>query len=274
VIFLHGWGAVHPRAYGAWIDHIVRKGHIVIFPRYQFEEQFRTPGDVMLAGAAQAVQDAWELLQAEGPVLPRADRIVLMGHSLGGLLAARIAAQTAALGLPPAGAILMVQPGGQDSVPVADLGGIPADAVMVIVTGDEDTVTGTEGALVILDAFAGDDGRLIEHVHMRSERRSRPALVAHHYAPLGVKAGFPPNPIQGGDTQVPGNRLQNRLREFRQNRYTIDALDYYGFWKIGDALLDAVFRGENLEYGFGNTDEQRFMGTLSDGTPVRPLLVE
>ena len=35
VIFLHGWGGTNPMYYGAWIDHIVKRGNIVVFPRYQ-----------------------------------------------------------------------------------------------------------------------------------------------------------------------------------------------------------------------------------------------
>ena len=33
MVFLHGWFAVNPGFYGAWIDHLVRDGKIVIFPR-------------------------------------------------------------------------------------------------------------------------------------------------------------------------------------------------------------------------------------------------
>ena len=32
VVFFHGWFAVNPGFYGAWIDHLVRNGRIVIFP--------------------------------------------------------------------------------------------------------------------------------------------------------------------------------------------------------------------------------------------------
>ena len=35
VIFMHGWGGTNPLYYGAWIDHIVKRGNIVVFPRYQ-----------------------------------------------------------------------------------------------------------------------------------------------------------------------------------------------------------------------------------------------
>ena len=274
VVFLHGWGGVHPRVYGAWLQHLVRKGHIVVFPRYQLEDQLRTPGDVMLAGAGAALQDAWRHVNAVGSVRPRTDKIAWIGHSMGAVLSAKLAADAAALGLPPAGALFLVQPGGHDVVPVEDLSGLPADAVVEIMTGDKDTVAGDSGAKAIRDALSITPGRRVELIRMRSEDRSRPKLVANHFAPLGVADGFPPANIVGGDAEMPGGPLRDWLRENRQNRYDLDALDYFGFWKVGDALLDSVFRSQNLEFGFGNTDQQRFMGTLSDGTPVTPLVVE
>ena len=35
IVFVHGYGAINPMIYGKWIKHLVRKGNIVIFPRYQ-----------------------------------------------------------------------------------------------------------------------------------------------------------------------------------------------------------------------------------------------
>src|SRR5262245_16876298 len=35
IVFLHGWGGMNPLYYGAWIDHLVKRGNIVIYPRYQ-----------------------------------------------------------------------------------------------------------------------------------------------------------------------------------------------------------------------------------------------
>jgi pimeloyl-ACP methyl ester carboxylesterase len=271
---MHGWGGVHPRVYGAWIQHVARKGHIVVFPRYQFEDKLRTPGDVMFAGAGTALQEAWRMLNEQGPVRPRADKIAWIGHSMGAVLSVKLAADAATLGLPPAGSLLLVQPGGHDVAPLGDLTALPLDTVVEIMTGDKDTVAGDSGARAIRDALSSTPGRRVELISMRSERRSRPKLNADHFAPLGVAAGFPPANIIGGDMDLPGGPLRDRLREARQDRFDVDALDYFGFWKVGDALLDSTFRGQNLEFGFGNTDQQRFMGTLSDGTPVIPLLVE
>lgn len=274
VIFLHGWGGVHPRVYGAWLQHIVRKGHLVVYPRYQLEDKLRTPGDVMLSGAKDAVREAWVYLTTESAVKPEAQRLVWIGHSMGGVLAVKAAVTAGELGVPPAGALLLIQPGGHDVVPLGDLAALPADAVVEIMTGDEDTLAGESGAKAIAAALADNPARRVEILSMRSERRSRPSLVADHFAPLGVARDFPPEAIVGGDMDMPGGPLREWNRERRQNRYDLDALDYFGFWKIGDALLDATFRGRNLEFGFGDTEEQRFMGNLSDGTPVVPLLVE
>ena len=53
----------------------------------------------------------------------------------------------------------------------------------------------------------------------------------------------------------------------------INALDFYGTWKLFDGLCDAAFYGKNREYALGNTPQQRFMGVWSDGVPVKELKV-
>src|SRR4030095_1182318 len=35
IVFLHGWGGTNPLYYGAWLDHLVKRGNIVVYPRYQ-----------------------------------------------------------------------------------------------------------------------------------------------------------------------------------------------------------------------------------------------
>src|SRR3712207_9170200 len=32
VVFLHAWGATNPQVYGGWIEHLARKGDLVVFP--------------------------------------------------------------------------------------------------------------------------------------------------------------------------------------------------------------------------------------------------
>ena len=274
VIFLHGWGALHPRTYGAWIQHLVRKGRIVIYPRYQYDDKVRTPGDVMLEGARDAVKAAWRRLNESGAVRPIQDRIAWFGHSLGGVLAARLAASSVAEGLPPAAVLLLFQPGGEDLIGLDSLQTLPPETLVEFLVGDADTLAGDTGARAIAAALADGSERRIEIVKISSDYRSKPPLIADHFAALGAAPNFPPQPIEGGDADLPGGPFRDLIREHRTEQYRVDAIDFYGFWKLGDALLGAVFEQKDLEYGFGDTPQQRFMGVFSDGAPVTPLVVE
>jgi hypothetical protein len=68
-----------------------------------------------------------------------------------------------------------------------------------------------------------------------------------------------------GDTQI--------SRRVRPETMMVNALDFYGTWKLFDGLCDAAFTGKNREYALGNTPQQRFMGLWSDGVPVKELKV-
>ena len=118
VVFLHGWFAVNPGFYGGWIDHLVRDGKIVIFPRYQ--NDVFTPPQELLPNALAAIRDALGVL-ANGEKHVHADlsRFTLIGHSAGGNLAAQIAAVAADphSGLPFPKALIIAMPG--EIVPTA-----------------------------------------------------------------------------------------------------------------------------------------------------------
>ena len=62
-------------------------------------------------------------------------------------------------------------------------------------------------------------------------------------------------------------------RRARLDTMMVNAMDFYGTWKLFDALCDAAFYGKNREYALGNTPQQRFMGLWSDGVPVKELKV-
>jgi hypothetical protein len=83
------------------------------------------------------------------------------------------------------------------------------------------------------------------YIIVHTDRHGTPELVADHRAPIASSL-WP---------------------------HSVNALDYYAFWKLFDALTDAAFYGKNREFAIGNTPQQRFMGRWSDGTPVRELTV-
>ncbi len=76
--------------------------------------------------------------------------------------------------------------------------------------------------------------------------------------------------LSGGADRIGDAQMSRRVRP---ETMLINALDFYGTWKLLDALTDAAFNGKNREYALGNTPQQRFMGLWSDGVPVKELKV-
>jgi hypothetical protein len=65
----------------------------------------------------------------------------------------------------------------------------------------------------------------------------------------------------------------NKVQAFKEKLRRIDALDYYGLWKLFDGLTDAAYYNRNRDYALGNTPQQRYMGKWSDGMPVKEMIV-
>ena len=246
IVFLHGWGGMTPHPYQAWIEHLVRRGHIVIYPRYQ--ANLRTPLREMTGHVIAAVKTALTELQTGRHVRPRLDRMAAVGHSLGGALAANLAALAGTEGLPEFKALMCVEPGDGShrnprvSLPRADWAKIPATTLLLTVAGADDDRAGDGYAREIYRGATQIPAANKDHIEVRSDDHGRPALKADHFAPT-ARAG------------------------------AADALDYYGFWKLFDALTDAAFTGQHREQALGNTPAQRFMGRWSDGVPVTELVV-
>src|SRR5262245_31794079 len=142
IIFMHGWGGTNPLYYGAWIDHLVKRGNIVVYPRYQ--ANILTAREFFIPNSIDAIKAAITTLQTEpGHVRPDLKRVATVGHSLGGLLAASVAALASESGLPKMRAVMSVEPGltrPPASVPLADLKKIPPETLLFAVAGDRDTL--------------------------------------------------------------------------------------------------------------------------------------
>ncbi|MBI1922881.1 hypothetical protein HYR99_01385, partial [Candidatus Poribacteria bacterium] len=98
ILFNHGWGALKPDVYGAWIKHLVRRGNIVVYPRYQ--EDLLTSMKEFTPNALAAVKAALIELQKGPHVRPELNHFAIVGHSIGGALTASLAALAASEGLP------------------------------------------------------------------------------------------------------------------------------------------------------------------------------
>lgn len=289
VVMLHGWGAMLPDPYAAWIDHLVRRGNIVVYPRYQ--TSLATMPSTMTGHALEAVRAALIRLAVEpGRVRPRIDRLAVIGHSLGGVLAANLAVLAARGELPPVRALMVVQPGdpphtnlwfarSQPSI-MEDYVQVDPSMLALVVVGDMDRTVGDATARVIFRELGVTPANK-NYVVVRSDTHGQPPLLADHYAPTAVL------PAQTGarqDVAVTPEWMQSALLTLygvatgrpglEQRVGPPDALDYYGFWKLLDGLMDAAFYLRNRDVALGGTPQQTSMGTWSDGVPVRPVEVQ
>jgi acetyl esterase/lipase len=278
VIFTHGWGGTNPLYYGAWIDHIVKRGNIVVFPRYQ--SSILTRREDFIPNTLYAVKDAVKRLQTEtGHVRPDLNKVATVGHSLGGLLAASVAALASESGLPRVRAVMSVEPGltrSPANIPLADLKKIESDTLLLAVAGDRDTLTDDEDAKRIYYESTRVSADNKDFVRLVTDERGRPPLIANHRAPTAPDTFY-----DNGEGDLTERRsggpgagapVDGQVRVESSRTPAINALDY-GLWKLFDALCDAAFYGKNREFALGNTPQQRFMGKWSDGTPVKELVV-
>jgi pimeloyl-ACP methyl ester carboxylesterase len=274
IVFLHGWGGMNPLYYGAWIDHLVKRGNIVIYPRYQ--ANLLTPIGEFTPNTIAAVKDAISRLQTEsGHVSADLNKFATVGHSLGGVLAANVAALASESKLPHVRAVMSVEPGITEppvNVQLADLKKISGDTLLLAIAGDQDSLVRDTDAKRIYYESTNVSAENKDFVTLVSDSHGQPALLASHRAPTALDKDYDSGeglsgPAGGslGDTQV--------SRRVRPETMMVNALDYYGTWKLFDALCDAAFTGKNREYALGNTAQQRFMGVWSDGVPVKELKV-
>ena len=293
IVFLHGWSALQPAAYRAWIDHLVKRGNVVVYPIYQ--EDLRTPVFDFTGNAIAAVGDAVRRLDAEpGHVRVEPGACAIVGHSMGGTVAANVAVRWRDAGIPRPKAIMCVEPGKtwarseRIAITIEDLRQIPADTLLLTVVGDRDVLARDVDAKRIFRETTAVPPANKNYLVVHSDEHGAPALVASHLFPVGestpvvARADEAPagGPIRRWVREHLGRRLARGLAvreaaadtEVETPRGT-DALDYFGTWKWLDALTDAAFRGEHREYALGNTPEQRFMGVWSDGVAVKEASV-
>lgn len=240
VVFLHGYLGYDPKHYATWLDHIVRQGNVVVFPAYQAGAL--TLPRMFTENALWSLEHALPWLAANARIKPDTSQgMVLMAHSWGGPISANIAARAAAEGLPRPRAIFFGMP--WHTTIDDSLAGIPSSTKILCLVGDNDDLAGRTGCDLLWDKTNHVAPGNRNYVLMRSDAYGTPELDAWHRVP--------------GDSDEDG----------------FNALDWYGYWKLGDALRNCSLAGTDCRYAFGNTFEQTFMGRWSDGRLVNQLWV-
>src|SRR4051812_17289491 len=217
VVFLHGWGAFNPAAYGAWIEHLVQSGRIVIFPRYQ-ANNLTLPAE-FLDNALAAVRDAFDVLQAApGHVRPDRRRFALIGHSMGGNMAAQMAAVAGESELPFPRAVVALMPGEILHRRTPSPARIPSAALLGGAAGADDRVVGDLRAREIFAEATAIPPSRKKFILYRTDLHG--GLIADHFAPTGARRRF--------------NDGEGSLIGLQFARGQVDAFDLGGFWRMAD----------------------------------------
>lgn len=254
ILYVHGMNLPHYRVSWLWIEHLVKRGNLVIYPQYQ--QGSITNPKAFTDTTAKAARLA--LSKMDGDTLPKADRqrFAMLGHSLGGIILMNLAARHEHFGLPQPKALMPIQPGdvrartglGALMPKVAeDHTSVPADTLLLIVATVGDRYVGRRFAYQIYHDTARIDPADKDLLILADDTHGRPILSADHFLPLAYRS-----------------RLGTRR---------VDAYDL-ALWRWFDALCSAAFHdGKHRSIALGNTPEQRDIGRWSDGQPIRPPMV-
>ena len=255
VVFVHGFGAINPVAYGSWIEHLVKQGNAVIYVRYQ-EGLFSTSTTEFVPNTATAVNNAILHATSEGFTL-RSKSIDLIGHSYGGVISANIAVNWQSLGVPEPGVVLLCEPG---SGPLTGglletYEGMSPDLLLAIVVGDDDHTVGQSLGQKVMETSTNTPNRVLFWQY--ADENGEEEIEASHYEPYSYDS-----------------RFDNGISNFTVNRSEkvsdLNAVDSLGYWQIYDQLSSLKQSGLQT-YSEELLLELASLGTYKDGTAIKPM---
>ncbi len=205
VVFLHSWGGVNPALYGGFIDHLARKGYLVLFPRFQEVNRSR-PADAS-ALAETLIRDALAALAEDANARPDLKRVAFIGHSAGVPIALNVAAGAAASQIPAPKLIFGLMPGGiasnekERGILLRDLSTVDASTLLITMSGDRDHLPGDRAARRIFEAATAVPASRKLFVRASSDDHGYPPLTATLASPASPKPDYdaagiklPPDP--------------------------------------------------------------------------------
>jgi len=249
ILFVHGKGLTNFSAYRTWINHLVLKGNIVIYPAYH------TGGLVdpttFTNNTANAAAQA--LARCDGTQHKLADtgRFTMVGHSLGGTIIANLAARPEYYNLPAPKALMLLQPGDTKSDKgigalfpsiTEDHSTIPQRTLMLIVDSSNDYFVSPNAGQRIVDNATSVDPQDKRRLLLATDNHGEPAIIVDHMLPMAWT-----------------------YKQDSQGR--VNAYDF-ALWRWFDALQATAHGDESMrKYVFG--EQALNMGQWSDGTRVR-----
>lgn len=250
ILFAHGFGLTNHSAYRAWINHLVRKGNIVIYPAYHIGGI--VDPTTFTDETAAATRKALEQCDGKRHRLADTDRFTMVGHSLGGTIIANLAARPKHFGLPVPKALMLLQPGDTKADKgigalfpsiTEDHSTIPTGTLMLIVDVENDYFVSPKAGQRIVDNATKIEVKNKRRLLLQTDGHGEPAIIADHMLPMAW-------------TDRQGDQGRINVYDF-------------ACWRWFDAL-QAAAHGDDLSRDLVFGEAAIDLGKWSDGTPVRP----
>jgi acetyl esterase/lipase len=273
VLFHHGWQGMDPKNYGALIDHLVREGEAVIFPVYQDSAQ--TSPQVIVGNAAAGDRAGLGLLAARH-LTADPQKILYFGYSMGAAISLDLALSPADFGLPAPRALVLLAPGDAPAVAtgaagrpiIGNLSRLPRTLPIAMMAGAEDIQIGLPTARGLAARLCGilPDRRVL--FVLPGDSHDGVTVHAGHGSP-----GAPDPRYDFALTDEDFPKILQGQQAFAASP-SLNQLDFYGYWKITDAVVAALPYGlPRVVFGHGDP-AQLYLGSWPDGTPFAPMHVE
>lgn len=258
LVFLHGYGGYNPMIYGGWIDHLVKRGNVVIYPRYQKDMWHPRPGK-FAPNAARGIRDALAYL-SETPMVIDTSHFSVVGHSYGGVIGADLAVNWQGYGVPEPKSLFLVSPGTGPlkGGRLKSYQGLSDSLRLLVITSTGDRVVGDEFGRLVYETATNTRER--NYLVQDRDDHGQPAVSNGHNECYSLNLDY---------DNGASNWTSKRARRIGRT----DAVDYYGYWKLYDALLAYTRTGKQRAYAFGDMPEQRNLGVWADGQAIKPLVV-
>jgi dienelactone hydrolase len=259
-VFTHGYGEFTGyNAHHEFVRHLVRKGHVVVYPRWQTGIGNPLGIEATMTAAKNGILGGIAWLQADSSrVQPQLDKTGYFGFSYGGIITTNLTNRHVSLGLPVPKSIALVEPHDGFSEDELDdsLTGIPASVKLTCTVSDDIQANDPSGCKTMWPLISHIADANKDYVTYYDDTFGSPYLDANHRSVCA-----PPGPGQGTDSCGTTEDIR------------VDALDYYAFWKTTVALQSCANSGIDCAYGLNDTAQHRDMGSWSNGTAARPLRI-
>ena len=258
IVFLHGYGGYNPMIYCQWIKHLVRKGDTVIYPRYQ-KNVFSPSPNKFSENVVTSIIDALTTIEENDKHIPtNKEQLCIVGHSYGGILAAEITANWEKYAIPKPLGIFLCAPGTGPfkAGKLENYDVLSSDLNLLVIVNENDYIVGDEMGVKIFETATNTPKRNL----IRQQIDNGNNISAGHNETYCVDEDF--------DSGHHNYTAKKALRITKTN-----AVDYYGYWKLFDALIDCSRTAKNCEYAFGNTVQQRNLGIAETGDKIKELEV-